>query len=214
MEVIPHRWLVEALVDPKRDFDSLKDFTIPQEGTIKLIKDCGLKIRGDTEVKLSYPFSNEEDRKEIYKDYYPEFANVIANTAYTLAKSLEVNLPSLITKESRNLYLTSPVEEQSEDPTLASAIEGFFDDLLYRDGEFDVGELVDSIESNKKFYYRQMDIEDALEIDDQVNRYLFNYELTPKEQNVVKDDSAPIIKVISKILGGKTSRYLSITRPS
>lgn len=212
MNVIPHRWLIESLIDPKKDLDNLKDFSIPQEMTIKLIKDCGYKIRKETS-DIPYPFSDEETRNEIYEDYNPEFANVIANTAYTQAKVLERDLPKIIKEESFNLYLSNQVNHE-EDPTLASAIEGFFDDLLYRDGEFDVGELVDSIESNKKFYYRRLDIDSALAIDDQVQKFIYNYNLTPKEQNLVVDDSAPIIKIISKILGSKTSRYLSIERPS
>nr|UYL94482.1 MAG: RNA-dependent RNA polymerase [Leptosphaeria biglobosa mitovirus 5] len=212
MKVIPHRWLIESLIDPKKDLDNLKEFSIPQEMTIKLIKDCGCKIRKETS-DISYPFSDEETRSEIYEDYNPEFANVIANTAYTQAKILERDLPKIIKEESLNLYIPDKIDLE-EDPTLASAIEGFFDDLLYRDGEFDVGELVDSIESNKKFYYRRLDIDSALSIDDQVQRFIFNYNLTPKEQNMITDDSAPIIKIISKILGSKTSRYLSIERPS
>lgn len=212
MKVIPHRWLIESLIDPKKDLDNLKEFLIPQEMTIKLIKDCGYKIRKETS-DISYPFSNEETRNEIYDDYEPEFANVIANTAYTQAKILERDLPKIIKEESLNLYIPDSVKSE-EDPTLASAIEGFFDDLLYRDGEFDVGELVDSIESNKKFYYRRLDIDSALDIDNQVQKFVFNYNLTPKEQNLIINDSAPIIKIISKILGSKTSRYLSIERPS
>jgi len=221
LSVIPHRWLVEALVDPDRDFDSLKDFSIPQRGTIKLIKECGMKLRGELE-HLDYPFSREEDRHEVYRDYYPEFANVIANTAYTIAKHLEVDLPKLVLSESKNLYLAPSlwVTEEADktpipsDETLESAIYGWFDDLLYRDGEFDVGELVDSIEGNRKFYYRQLDIESALEIDNMVSRFSYNYVLTQKEYNTVANESAPIIKILSKIIGGKTSRYLSIERPN
>lgn len=201
--------MVEALIDPKKDLENLKDFSIPREGVIKLIKEYGLSL-SDPNLKLSYPYSNEEDRKEVYDDYEPEFSNIIANTSYTIAKVLERDLPKLISKEAKNLYLPF---DQEKDPTLASAIEGFFDDLLYRDGQFDVGELVDSIESNKKFYYRRLDIEEALKIEDMVSGYVFNYELTPKEQNSVENESAPIIRVISKLLGNHMSKYLSISRP-
>jgi hypothetical protein len=201
--------LVEALIDPKKDIENLKDFSIPREGVIKLIKEYGLSL-SDPNLKLSYPYSKEEDRKEIYDDYEPEFSNIIANTSYTIAKRLERDLPSIISEEAKNLYLPF---ECSKDPTLASAIEGFFDDLLYRDGLFDVGELVDSIESNKKFYYRRLDIEEALKIENAVSAFVFNYELTPKEKNSVENESAPIIRVISKLLGNHTSNYLSISRP-
>lgn len=74
-------------------------------------------------------------------------------------------------------------------------------------------ELVDSIEKNKKFYYRRLDIESALSIEEQVSRFEFNYTLTPKKFEEVKVESAPIIKIISKILSSKTSGYLSINRP-
>jgi len=73
---------------------------------------------------------------------------------------------------------------------------------------------VDSIEGNRKFYYRQLDIESALEIDNMVSRFSYNYVLTQKEYNTVANESAPIIKILSKIIGGKTSRYLSIERPN
>jgi hypothetical protein len=202
--------LVEALINPKKDIEKLDEFQIPNEGVIKLIKEYGLSL-SDPTVKLSYPYSKEEDRKEVYDDYEPEFANIIANTSYTIAKSLERDLPKLIQEEAKNLYLDF---DHSQDPTLASAIEGFFDDLLYRDGLFDVGELVDSIESNKKFYYRRLDIDEALKIEDSVSSYVYNYHLTPKEQNVSDVEGAPIIKVLSKLLGNHTSRYLSILRPS
>jgi hypothetical protein len=208
--VISHRWLVESLIDPKKDIENLNDFRIPREQVIKLIKEYGWSL-SDPSLKLSYPYSKEEERKEIYDDYEPEFANIIANTSYTIAKRMENNLPKLISEEAKNLYLPF---DPSLDPTLASAIEGFLDDLLYRDGEFDVGELVDSIESNKQFYYRRLDIDEALRIEDMVSSFVYNYELTPKEQNSVTDDSAPIIKVISKLLGNHTSNYLSISRPN
>lgn len=209
-KVIPHRWLVEALIHPKKDIENLDKIQIPREGVIKLIKEYGESL-SDPSVKLSYPYSKEEDRKEVYDDYEVEFANIIANTSYTIAKRLENDLPTLIQKEAKNLYLPFNC---SDDPTLASAIEGFLDDLLYRDGLFDVGELVDSIETNKKFYYRRLDFDEAFKIEDQVASFLYNYELSPKEQNMVENDSAPIMKVISKLIGGSTSRYLDISRPS
>nr|UPW42220.1 MAG: putative RNA dependent RNA polymerase [Inner Mongolia grassland mitovirus 8] len=208
--IISHRWLVEALIHPKKDIENLKDFSIPREGVIKLIKEYGRSL-SDPSVKLTYPYSKEEDRKEVYDDYEPEFSNIIANTSYTIAKRMENNLPKLIADEAKNLYLPF---DHSLDPTLASAIEGFFDDLLYRDGLFDVGELVDSIEQNKKFYYRRLDIDEALKIEDSVSAFVYNYELTPKEHNSVEDDSAPILKVISKLIGNYPSRYLDISRPS
>nr|QTW92172.1 RNA-dependent RNA polymerase [Colletotrichum higginsianum mitovirus 1] len=206
--VIPHRWLVEALINPKMDIENGKDFSIPREGVIKLIKEYGESL---SKEKLTYPYSHEEDRKEVYLDYEPEFSNIIANTSYTIAKRLERDLPKLISEEAKNLYLPF---DHMKDPTLASAIEGFFDDLLYRDGMFDVGELVDSIETNKKFYYRRLDIEEALKIERSVEDFTFNYELTPKAFNSVEVDSAPVLKVISKLLGNHSSGYLSIERPS
>lgn len=210
MNLISHRWLTEALIDPKTDFDNLKDITIPQESTIKLIEECGKMLNGES-LALRYPYSKMDERDEVYDDYEPEFANVIANTAYTKAKALEVDMMDLISKEAKNLY--NPFEKSS-DPTLASAIEGWFEDLLYADGEFDIGELVDSIETNKAFYYRQLDLQKALAIEDQVDKFIFNYELTPKEFNSLDIESAPIMKILSKVIGGHLSRYFQIQRPN
>lgn len=210
MNLISHRWLTEALIDPKTDFDNLKDITIPQESTIKLIEECGKMLNGES-LALRYPYSKMDERDEVYDDYEPEFANVIANTAYTKAKALEVDMMDLISKEAKNLY--NPFEKSS-DPTLASAIEGWFEDLLYADGEFDIDELVDSIETNKAFYYRQLDLQKALAIEDQVNKFIFNYELTPKEFNSLDIESAPIMKILSKVIGGHLSRYFQIQRPN
>ncbi|CEZ26298.1 RNA dependent RNA polymerase [Botrytis cinerea mitovirus 3] len=210
MNLISHRWLTEALIDPKSDFDNLKDITIPQESIIKLIREVGKVLNGES-LALQYPYSKMDDRGEIYDDYLVEFANVIANTAYTKAKALEANMMNLISKEAKNLYNSF---EKSQDPTLASAIEGWFEDLLYSDGVFDIDELVDSIESNKAFYYRQLDMEKALAIEDQVNKFIFNYELTPQEFNSINVESAPIMKILSKIVGGHSSRYLKIQRPN
>lgn len=210
MNLISHRWLTEALIDPKTDFDNLKDITIPQESIIKLIKEVGKVLNGES-LALQYPYSKMDERGEVYDDYLVEFANVIANTAYTKAKALEANMMNLISKEVKNLY--NPFEK-SQDPTLASAIEGWFEDLLYADGVFDIDELVDSIESNKAFYYRQLDMDKALAIEDQVNKFIFNYELTPQEFNSINIESAPIMKILSKIVGGHSSRYLKIQRPN
>lgn len=210
MNLISHRWLTEALIDPKTDFDNLKDITIPQESTIKLIEECGKMLNGES-LALRYPYSKMDERDEVYDDYEPEFANVIANTAYTKAKALEVDMMDLISKEAKNLY--NPFDKSS-DPTLASAIEGWFEDLLYADGEFDIDELVDSIETNKAFYYRQLDLQKALAIEDQVNKFIFNYELTPKEFNSLDIESAPIMKILSKVIGGHLSRYFQIQRPN
>nr|UNI72652.1 MAG: RNA-dependent RNA polymerase [Botrytis cinerea mitovirus 3] len=210
MNLISHRWLTEALIDPKTDFDNLKDITIPQESIIKLIREVGKVLNGES-LALQYPYSKMDDRGEIYDDYLVEFANVIANTAYTKAKALEANMMNLISKEVKNLY--NPFVK-SQDPTLASAIEGWFEDLLYADGVFDIDELVDSIESNKAFYYRQLDMDKALAIEEQVNKFIFNYELTPQEFNSINVESAPIMKILSKIVGGHSSRYLKIQRPN
>nr|QJT73703.1 RNA-dependent RNA polymerase [Botrytis cinerea mitovirus 3] len=210
MNLISHRWLTEALIDPKTDFDNLKDITIPQESIIKLIKEVGKVLNGES-LALQYPYSKMDERGEIYDDYLVEFANVIANTAYTKAKALEANMMNLISKEVKNLYNSF---DKSQDPTLASAIEGWFEDLLYADGVFDIDELVDSIESNKAFYYRQLDMEKALAIEEQVNKFIFNYELTPQEFNSINIESAPIMKILSKIVGGHSSRYLKIQRPN
>nr|URY18743.1 RNA-dependent RNA polymerase [Erysiphe necator associated mitovirus 35] len=210
MNLISHRWLTEALIDPKTDFDNLKDITIPQESIIKLIREVGKVLNGES-LALQYPYSKMDERGEVYDDYLVEFANVIANTAYTKAKALEANMMNLISKEVKNLY--NPFEK-SQDPTLASAIEGWFEDLLYADGVFDIDELVDSIESNKAFYYRQLDMDKALAIEDQVNKFIFNYELTPQEFNSINIESAPIMKILSKIVGGHSSRYLKIQRPN
>lgn len=210
MNLISHRWLTEALIDPKTDFDNLKDITIPQESIIKLIREVGKVLNGES-LALQYPYSKMDDRGEVYDDYLVEFANVIANTAYTKAKALEANMMNLISKEVKNLYNSF---DKSSDPTLASAIEGWFEDLLYADGVFDIDELVDSIESNKAFYYRQLDMEKALAIEEQVNKFIFNYELTPQEFNSINIESAPIMKILSKIVGGHSSRYLKIQRPN
>nr|CEZ26302.1 RNA dependent RNA polymerase [Botrytis cinerea mitovirus 3] len=210
MNLISHRWLTEALIDPKTDFDNLKDITIPQESIIKLIKEVGKVLNGES-LALQYPYSKMDERGEVYDDYLVEFANVIANTAYTKAKALEANMMNLISKEVKNLYNSF---DKSSDPTLASAIEGWFEDLLYSDGVFDIDELVDSIESNKSFYYRQLDMDKALAIEEQVNKFIFNYELTPQEFNSLNIESAPIMKILSKIVGGHSSRYLKIQRPN
>lgn len=210
MNLISHRWLTEALIDPKTDFDNLKDITIPQESIIKLIREVGKVLNGES-LALQYPYSKMDERGEVYDDYLVEFANVIANTAYTKAKALEANMMDLISKEVKNLYNSF---EKSQDPTLASAIEGWFEDLLYADGVFDIDELVDSIESNKAFYYRQLDMDKALAIEEQVNKFIFNYELTPQEFNSINVESAPIMKILSKIVGGHSSRYLKIQRPN
>jgi len=97
---IPHRWLVEPLINPIEDFefeDSRGE--IPLQQIINLI----LKFNRSWVCPDSYPFSNEDLRKEIYDDYEPEFANVIANTALTQLKVLQNTLQTTIRVNSREL---------------------------------------------------------------------------------------------------------------
>jgi len=54
----------------------------------------------------------------------------------------------------------------------------------------------------------------ALAIEEQVNKFIFNYELTPQEFNSINVESAPIMKILSKIVGGHSSQYLKIQRPN
>jgi len=108
--IIPHRWLVESLVDPDDDefeFDSVRNLKVPIMRSCKLIQEIITKVipRGDNLINdenhsLSYPFSNEETRKEIYDDYEPEFANVVANAALAKAKALERDYDELIARQA------------------------------------------------------------------------------------------------------------------
>lgn len=121
MNIIPHRWLVEALIDPNSDLDELVGFSLPQESVLKLIKECSAVLEGkDTCIPNFY--SKLEDRDEIYDDYEPEFANVIANSAYTRAKALERDLPTLVSTEAKNLYFDNDITSVS--PLLKTQIEG------------------------------------------------------------------------------------------
>jgi hypothetical protein len=108
--LIPHRWLVEPLINPHDEdfeFESSKG-EIPLQQTIKLI----IGFNGNWVSPDSYPFSEEEIRKEIYDDYEIEFANVIANTALTQLKLLQNNLQKLIRESSRELVRPYSLREK------------------------------------------------------------------------------------------------------
>jgi hypothetical protein len=99
-KVIPHRWLVEPLINPIEDFEfESSKGEIPLQQIINLI----LGFNENWVCPDSYPFSNEELRKEIYDDYEPEFANVTANTALTRLKVLQNGLQTMIRVNSREL---------------------------------------------------------------------------------------------------------------
>lgn len=89
-KLVPHRWLVESLVDPKDgDFDLEESgLNVPQVSSIKLILDA---LSGGPVV---YPFSQQEIRSELFDDYEDEFANVVANRALLLGKKLETEYES------------------------------------------------------------------------------------------------------------------------
>jgi hypothetical protein len=91
-KLIPHRWLVESLVDPKNeDFDlEESDLKVPQVSSLKLILDA---LSGKPVV---YPFSQQEVRNELFDDYEDEFANVVANRALFLGKKLETEYESIL----------------------------------------------------------------------------------------------------------------------
>jgi len=90
---VPHRWLVESLVDPNDDefdFDE-SSLQVPLESSIKLI------LHGQ-QKEMAYPFSNQETRSEFFDDYEDEFANVVANRALLLARRLEVDYDSVLSQ--------------------------------------------------------------------------------------------------------------------
>lgn len=89
---LPHRWLVESLVDPKdEDFDlEESNLEIPQVSSIKLILET---LEGNAPT---YPFSQQEVRSELFDDYEDEFANVVANKALLLARRLEQDYDSIM----------------------------------------------------------------------------------------------------------------------
>ena len=100
MKLVPHRWLVESLVDPKDeefDFDS-SPLRIPLVSSIKLIMDVSSGMPNE-----QYPFSHQETRSEFYDDYEDEFANVISNEALMLARKLEVDYDDIILSASETV---------------------------------------------------------------------------------------------------------------
>jgi len=82
-KLIPHRWLVESLIAPSDTFDlDQAPLEVPLMSSIKLIlelnpvlgkimtEDLGRKEESFSEgaSNITYPFSSEEIRKEIYED--------------------------------------------------------------------------------------------------------------------------------------------------
>jgi len=149
---------VETLIDPKLGFEALEIDnirSIPKVASLKLIKECGKVLSGVSDSLGSYPYSQESLRKEIYSDYEVEFCNVIANTAYTLSKILSRDWEENLEKEAMNLI--SPTSKEDLESVKKSQLIGFLESVITEDHSLDIGELVDSIEKNKKFYYRQLD---------------------------------------------------------
>jgi hypothetical protein len=108
--ILPHRRLVELLVDPKDeefDFDS-SSLTIPLESSIKLILDGS---RGVNLEEQPYPFSNRDFREEIYDDYEDEFANVVANEALVLGRKLEQDYDSIMESCTASILRLAPEME-------------------------------------------------------------------------------------------------------
>lgn len=219
---IPHRWLVEPLINPIEDFefeDSRGE--IPLQQIINLI----LKFNRSWVCPDSYPFSNEDLRKEIYDDYEPEFANVIANTALTQLKVLQNTLQTTIRVNSRELVAPyalfdvwvkdHPNEAYNQadflDSLTLSQIEGWFDDLLFEDGKFDVDQAIEDFESFKPFYYRRLTLEDSENLQQKVQSFLFHFNLSPKEHNVEsREDEAKVMRMIDKVISNRPSAYFKL----
>jgi len=80
-KLLPHRWLVESLIVPSEEFDlDQAPMEVPLISSLKLILDINPVLakvfRGISDpslvkeelAKLSYPWSHEDIRKEIYED--------------------------------------------------------------------------------------------------------------------------------------------------
>jgi hypothetical protein len=125
LNILSHRWLVESLINPKKGFEALEEqnlTSIPKVSVLKLIRGCGQVLAGVSDSLGAYPFSNESGRKEIYSDFEVEFCNVIANTAYTIAKTLLRDWDENLEKEAMNLV--APVARQDLDPVRKSQLIG------------------------------------------------------------------------------------------
>lgn len=121
-KLVPHRWLVESLVNPKDeefDFES-SPLRIPLVSSIKLIMDG---IRNEISEE-NYPFSHQEVREEFYDDYEDEFANVIANEALTLARKLEVDYDNILLSVLNSVVDLNSQGEQWEQLVRAEGIRG------------------------------------------------------------------------------------------
>nr|UPW42279.1 MAG: putative RNA dependent RNA polymerase [Xisha Islands farmland mitovirus 2] len=216
-EVIPHRWLVESLVDPKdEDFDfdesSLK---IPLVSSIKVVMDGATKIREESKIE-SYPWSQREIREEFYDDYEDEFANVISNEALTLARKLELEFDDKLSDASNSLLLITDEEriwlKKEGVSTLALS---YLEEILYNwDKGVDPVELVDAIETDPKVYYRRgLTIEHAQSILDVVEKLSNHFDLKPKAKtDERKFVPAKAVVALSRVVRGQTHKYWKYNR--
>nr|UPW42120.1 MAG: putative RNA dependent RNA polymerase [Henan mito-like virus 27] len=232
MKLVPHRWLVESLIEPKEEFDfNQAELKIPLISSFKLILELVPRLanvfQGKTELSVSasevaalpYPWSKEEIRKEIYEDWEDEFANVTSNRALTLAKVLERDYDSIMESNALSLFANPHEFKQkaAEDIGLLGAIVGGFEDnLIDWNNNLDVGDAVDAIESDPKVYYRRgLTIEHATGILERVESLYYKLCLrgAPSKSTKVVD-SAGVILNLNKVVKGVSQKYWTIDRNS
>jgi hypothetical protein len=214
--------LVEPVVDPETgDLDSTDKVRIPRRQVCKLIvKLAGLSY---SERELGYPYSQEEERLTCYEDYLPEFGLVISKESFNQALILERDYETIVENAAREMICPGLLSHQFKndkgktftveplydlDPVLYKTVVGFVDDLLYEDGKFDVGELVESFKKNKAFYYGTITQEEALLLKSKVDSFVSHFDFKDKSLTKVRNsETAKIISTLSRITTGHSVNY-------
>lgn len=231
-KLIPHRWLVESILPPLEDgWDFEKNILqIPIRSTIKLI------VKGYTSLTDKYPFSKESIRKDLYEEVLPDFLNSIANKALYQLKLLDKRIERELYKSVTYLYNTILDKSNASDiiaesstfimyrdgsefrelvesyDLIVAQIRGYFNDLLWEHGKFDIEDAISNIEGNRAFYYRQLDEKSTEEIKAYSDKILYHWMLDPKDhERLVDTNIAPLFKLINKVWFGKSDKYFQIT---
>jgi hypothetical protein len=235
---VPHRWLVESLVDPSDDefdFDE-SSLELPLESSIKLILESPRE-------GMAYPFSNQETRSEFFDDYEDEFANVVANRALLLARRLEVDYDSILDQVAsrvaplrvqESLYTKCTASPDSKEAAaigflpkdmlnddklklVEAQVTGFIEgNFLNWDRGLDVTEAVDEIETKPEFYYRRgLTLELAETMLERIERldYHFRIDKAKLESKPNAVPRAEVIASLGKVVKGTTAKYWSVKRP-
>lgn len=210
---VTHRELAHSITDPRNeDFDYESDsVAVPIRESLMA---CLGLLNGGTSL-VSYPFSKESQRDEIFKEYESEFSTVILQKALKIATALYENSDQYLASSAKRLYFPvladgeglrqiSLSDMTSEYSILVMQIENFYNMIIDQDDakvtpEFLHDKIYGVLYKHAK--YNHVKLHEALDLLDEVVNLEFKFKLEePAKPGKTVLETTPILSIMRNMV--------------